>query len=451
MRIDLMALERVSDKVVVARMRAVNQDGTDVDFGSNFSGQIQAPPGQGAAPDPAAVSGMSLFDPVNSQRYFPLADTAGRCLCTRYQTFLKLPARQSLDLVAAFPAPPPSVGKLGLLVPNAAPFLDVPVSSRPTATITVEDGQSLDPTSVTTAPPQVVPVMALAENAAGVEEDTGVDLRIRLSSDVLFALNKADLSPQAQEALREVAAKIDRAADSTVNIDGHTDDSGNSAINKPLSERRAQSVQAALQKLVTRASVNYQSRGHGSSQPVASNTTPRGRELNRRVTVSFTRPRPEAASPTVSPSQSHKKTTLEAGKVAPVGYIGTWPRGSKVEVGSLRRVGQEYVTLSWTVLNNDSVPLRAHEIFNGLGLEEGYYGPGVNGVMLEVGKVRHRVLRDQRGNGLGSYFLTMRPQVTQLDQGESLVLTAMYKIPADILSVTVNFPGYGRAPSVPVQ
>ncbi|GAA3944338.1 hypothetical protein GCM10023085_27920 [Actinomadura viridis] len=448
-RVDLMALERVSDKIVIARMRAVNQDGGPFDFGSTLSGFVQ-PPAEGMKADPNAVSGITLFDPVNSRRHFPLAETGGKCLCTRYTGFLTVQAGQSIELAAAFPAPPASVSKLGVVFPNAAPLLDVPVTNRPGGTLEVEGGQQMDPAKTPTAAPRVLPVAALTENATGVEEDLGADLKVRVSSDVLFALNKADLTPRAQEILKEVAAKIDQSPGKTVTVDGHTDNSGNDAINEPLSERRAQSVQGALQKLVTRTGITYQAKGHGSTQPVASNDSERGRALNRRVSVSFARPRP-AAPPSAPAPSSTAKVSLRAQGGPPPGYAGAWPRNAKVEVGPLRRAGEGYATLSWTAINDDPTKLQVDAVFNGLALSEGYYGAGVNGVALESGKARYRVLRDGQGQGLGSYFTAMNPQVSELTQGESITLTAMYKISADVRSVTVDVPGFGKAQNVPVQ
>jgi outer membrane protein OmpA-like peptidoglycan-associated protein len=449
-RVDLMALERVSDKAVIARMRVVNQDSATFTFKNTLSTLAQAPPVQGVKTDPNAVSGVTLFDPVGSRRHFPLMTPDGKCLCTRYGLYPEVAAGQSLELVAAFPAPPASVGKAGVLVPNAVPFLNVPVTNKPGATLAAEGGQQIDPGTAQTAAPRILPVSAISENATGVEEDRGDELRVRVSADVLFALNKADLTPQADGVLKEVAGKIDKSSDTTVTIDGYTDNSGNDTINNPLSERRAQTVQGALQRLVTRTGVTYQSKGHGSADPVASNQSERGRTLNRRVTVAFARPRP--ATPPPAPAASGTaKPVLKIQGSPPPGYIGGWPRNTRVEVGPLRRHGDGYATLSWTVINDDPATLRADLVFNGLAIEEGYFGSVANGVALEEGKVRYRVLRDAQGNGFSSSFVTMNSQVGELTKGESLTLTAMFKIPAELPAMTVDIPGFGKAQNVPVQ
>ncbi|GAA2421190.1 hypothetical protein GCM10010191_35730 [Actinomadura vinacea] len=450
-RVDLMALERASDKVVIARMRVVNQDAGAFSFGHTLSGLAQATPAQGVQRDPNAISAITLFDPVNSRRHFPLTDPGGKCLCTRYLGTPQLGAGQSLDLVAAFPAPPASVSKLGVLFPNAAPFLDVQAAARPGATLAVEGGQQIDPARTQTAPPRILQVSAISENATGVEEDLGDDLRVRVSSDVLFALNKADLTPRAQGILKEVAGKIDRSPGNSVKVDGYTDSSGNDGINNPLSQRRAQAVQAALQKLVTRQGVTYQAAGHGSADPVAPNESERGRSLNRRVTVSFARPRPATPPPATSAPSGNGKTVLRIQGTPPAGYVGGWPRNARVEISPLRRLSDGYATLSWTVVNDDSTALQADGVFKGLSLEEGYYEFGGNGVALEAGNVRYRVLRDAQGNGFSSSFAVMDSQTKQLAQGEALTLTAVFKIPTELPSVTVDIPGFGKAQNVPVR
>lgn len=69
-----------------------------------------------------------------------------------------------------------------------------------------------------------------------------------------------------------------------VRVDGHADASGKAAYNQQLSERRAQSVSRALVAVGMQAQ-NIQSRGLGSSQPVADNRTSAGRTENRRVSI----------------------------------------------------------------------------------------------------------------------------------------------------------------------
>ena len=119
-------------------------------------------------------------------------------------------------------------------------------------------------------------------NADGSLTDLGAELR--LAADVLFAVDKADLSPRAMDLLRDAATRTARAHATTVTVSGHTDDQGSDDYNQTLSERRAQTVQAALQKLVG-PSVVITAVGFGETRPIADNPTAQGRALNRRVEI----------------------------------------------------------------------------------------------------------------------------------------------------------------------
>ena len=74
-----------------------------------------------------------------------------------------------------------------------------------------------------------------------------------------------------------------------VNIIGHTDNTGNNAINDPLSIERAARTRdylSARSVALARFTIN----GRGSHEPVASNDTDAGRERNRRVEIFVAEP-----------------------------------------------------------------------------------------------------------------------------------------------------------------
>ncbi|MGK5556908.1 OmpA family protein, partial [Actinomadura kijaniata] len=178
-----------------------------------------------------------------------------------------------------------------VLFPHSAPFQDVPLEDVPAGPVVFDRREEpVDPTRTRTAPPLVLPVIGSVETGPAAEDDGGGELSIRLASDVLFATGRADLNATARQTLAAVAQKIDASPGGTVRIDGHTDDTGDDAINGPLSRRRADAVRGALGGLVTRRGVTFRTRGHGSDEPVASNGTEAGRARNRRVTVTFARP-----------------------------------------------------------------------------------------------------------------------------------------------------------------
>jgi outer membrane protein OmpA-like peptidoglycan-associated protein len=110
--------------------------------------------------------------------------------------------------------------------------------------------------------------------------------RMTLQEDVLFRTDSAELRPGAIDKLRALAGYLKDNAGVRVAIDGYTDSRGTDAHNQSLSERRADSVRGAFDDLgVTRA--RFRVTGHGEKDPVATNTTPEGMRLNRRVEVTL--------------------------------------------------------------------------------------------------------------------------------------------------------------------
>jgi outer membrane protein OmpA-like peptidoglycan-associated protein len=101
-------------------------------------------------------------------------------------------------------------------------------------------------------------------------------------SDVLFDLNRATLKPGAQLRLAKVAGIIQAYPDLRLQIEGFTDSTGSADYNQKLSEKRAQAVrdflvaQGVSQEYIT-------AQGLGEENPVASNDTAAGRQMNRRV------------------------------------------------------------------------------------------------------------------------------------------------------------------------
>jgi outer membrane protein OmpA-like peptidoglycan-associated protein len=107
---------------------------------------------------------------------------------------------------------------------------------------------------------------------------------VRLTSDILFDLDSAELRPESRATLRDLADNFKRYPDEIIDVEGHTDSSGTTEHNQGLSERRADSVRVFLvdngvpSRSVTAA-------GYGETRPKSSNSTPEGRQLNRRVEI----------------------------------------------------------------------------------------------------------------------------------------------------------------------
>ena len=101
-------------------------------------------------------------------------------------------------------------------------------------------------------------------------------------SHVLFAFDSAQLQSAAQGSLDKLARYLGERPEIQVQIVGYTDSTGSQAYNQQLSERRAQSVADSMaQRGIARGRMRVT--GAGETNPVASNETERGRQLNRRV------------------------------------------------------------------------------------------------------------------------------------------------------------------------
>lgn len=99
--------------------------------------------------------------------------------------------------------------------------------------------------------------------------------------NVNFEFNKATLTPDAMNVLRDVAKGLVSQKDLKVEIAGHTDSKGSDAYNLKLSNSRAASVKTFLISQGV-APAQLVSKGYGESQPVATNDTDAGRAQNRR-------------------------------------------------------------------------------------------------------------------------------------------------------------------------
>jgi outer membrane protein OmpA-like peptidoglycan-associated protein len=118
---------------------------------------------------------------------------------------------------------------------------------------------------------------------------TETEIRIELSSDVLFDFDKAELLPQAIPELEKVSTVLKSYPNAFCSIEGHTDNKGLNEYNQKLSERRADAVKNWL--LAHGVSSRMTIRGWGATKPVAPNTfpngrdNPEGRQKNRRVEI----------------------------------------------------------------------------------------------------------------------------------------------------------------------
>lgn len=136
-----------------------------------------------------------------------------------------------------------------------------------------------------TAAAQGSSLTAQSSSLSGTE--TGFNIQINLSSDVLFDFDKAELKPEADSELQKAADIIRQKGKGLILISGYTDSKGTDAYNKRLSLARAQAVKNWFEAQGLHQ--NYQTEGLGAANPVAPNANddgsdnPEGRAKNRRV------------------------------------------------------------------------------------------------------------------------------------------------------------------------
>ncbi|MBM4200639.1 MAG: DUF937 domain-containing protein [Gammaproteobacteria bacterium] len=122
---------------------------------------------------------------------------------------------------------------------------------------------------------------ALAELASGSAFE---DLMTLMSVWVIHFPPDSDETPAEHRPLIRRAARLMDALPEgvVVEVSGHTDDTGDAAVNLTLSRVRAESVREALIDAGANPS-RVRVRGYGSERPVAGNDRPEGRSLNRRI------------------------------------------------------------------------------------------------------------------------------------------------------------------------
>lgn len=110
------------------------------------------------------------------------------------------------------------------------------------------------------------------------------ELRVAVRNEVLFDVDSTYLRTESRATLNDMADVFTRYTDTRIGVEGHADSTGTDDYNLDLSRRRANAVREYLvDRGVTRSRIRAE--GHGENRPRASNSTPEGRQLNRRVEI----------------------------------------------------------------------------------------------------------------------------------------------------------------------
>lgn len=100
---------------------------------------------------------------------------------------------------------------------------------------------------------------------------------------ILFASGSDRIEGESTPTLKEIGTMLQQHPELKLLIEGHTDNQGQAASNQALSEKRAAAVKVFLVANYGVAAARLTTRGYGETRPVATNSTPEGRQNNRRV------------------------------------------------------------------------------------------------------------------------------------------------------------------------
>ncbi|MEH4746434.1 OmpA family protein [Enterobacter asburiae] len=110
---------------------------------------------------------------------------------------------------------------------------------------------------------------------------------VRLDSMSLFDSGKAVLKTGSTKMLVNSLVGIKAKPGWLIVVAGHTDNTGNAQLNQTLSQKRAGAVRDWMRDTGDVPESCFAVQGYGASRPIATNDTPEGRALNRRVEISL--------------------------------------------------------------------------------------------------------------------------------------------------------------------
>lgn len=206
---------------------------------------------------PVQLGGSSVANLGDNLVLFGLADgaggTTGSLFKATYEGFGNIAKQQYPSLVPSFPPTQEAV--------NTEFLMDLQTKMAPSKAET----QTFDET------PQIATSDVVAKRNWNIQFETG----------------KASFTPDAQATLDDLYNQLAVGGALAVEVDGHTDNTGNPVANKTLSEQRAFAVKNYLE---SKSSTLFPAnrvivRSFGDTSPIASNATPDGRAKNRRVTI----------------------------------------------------------------------------------------------------------------------------------------------------------------------
>jgi len=152
--------------------------------------------------------------------------------------------------------------------------------------LNIVDTMGINGPVTSSGPPSPAPASPVPAPAGAANACANLSTDIKTLGPVTFPTNGFSLTPVAEKKLNHVADKLKACAGAKLTINGYTDNTGNDAINMPLSANRANAV---ADYLIARGLTGDQltAKGLGSANPVADNGGPDGQAKNRRVEIAL--------------------------------------------------------------------------------------------------------------------------------------------------------------------
>lgn len=129
-------------------------------------------------------------------------------------------------------------------------------------------------------------VLTPERNAGAIQVDKlpGDIVRVTMTDQTAFDFDSAQIKPGFNSTMDKISDVVNRYGKTHLTVVGHTDNVGTEQYNQSLSQRRAQAVS---QYFGSHGVIpeRLAAEGRGEGAPRASNATPEGRRLNRRVEV----------------------------------------------------------------------------------------------------------------------------------------------------------------------
>lgn len=392
-------------------------------------------------------SGVRLVDVGAGAVLPPARDAAGRPVMSRNASpegaatdAAQEAAGEGTEIVyAAFAVPDGDT--VDVLLPQAGWFDDVPVVDPETAGALTVPPSELTDDEVTELP--VLDLGHYTEQVAGQVRArvTPSEVTVDIASDVLFAVDSAELGPDAEAALAAAGAQLAAYDGGRLTIVGHTDDVADEAYNLDLSQRRGAAVAQRLGGLVDLSALDVSVEGRGESEPAAGGTSAEARSQNRRVEITL--------EPAVGAEAAPVAALADGELPEATGPSGPGADGLDVEDGvdsysvrlpELRRVGP-YVVGELELTNRGSAALGGDVLASGAWDARGDFDPSLQSaatnVALLVGPNRLYPL-DYRRSGDPDLREPLSDRSITVDPGASRVVTVVWPDPGtDTVAVEV--------------